>query len=341
MIKSIKIKEKIIGEGFPTFLIAEMACAHQGDVKIARKMTEFAVKAKNDAIQTQIFKNELELTPLHKDWDLNARLELSFNEWENIIKIIRSSKSLFFSSVYDLEGVKFLIEQDVDAFKIHSADVSNPEMLQAVAKSKKPIFLSTGASKIDEIKKAIDVLKINGTQDIVLMHGYQGFPTKIEDSNLKFMKTLEKLFGLHVGFYDHVDGGSILSKIIPILAIGYGAQVIEKHFIMSREEKGIDYQSSLDSQNFMEFVQILRESEKAIGSDRIRNFTEGEQKYREYAKKCIVAIKEIPKGTKITRGLVEFLRNGRGIPPDEFEKIVGKIVKRDIKEYNNLSYDDF
>ncbi len=341
MIKHIKIKDKTIGEGFPTFLIAEMACAHQGDVKIAYKMAELAANAKSDAIQTQIFKNELELTPLNKDWDLNAKLELSFSEWDSVIKIIRSSKSLFFSSVYDLEGVKFLIEQDVDAFKIHSADVSNPEMLQAVAKSKKPIFLSTGASKIDEIKKAIDTLKNNGTQDIILMHGYQGFPTTISDSNLKFMKTLKKLFGLNVGFYDHVDGGSILSKIIPIMAIGYGAQVIEKHFIISREEKGIDYQSSLDAQNFMEFVDKLRESEKAIGTDKIRDFSEGELKYREYAKKCIVAIKDIPKDTIISRNLVDFLRNGLGISPDEFEKIEGKIAKRDIKQYENLGYEDF
>ncbi len=341
MILPIKIKDKIMGEGFPTFLIAEMACAHQGDLKIACKMAEIAINAKADAVQTQIFKNELELTPLHEYWELNAKLELSFSEWERIIKIIKNSSSLFFSSVYDLEGVRFLIEQDVDAFKIHSADVSNPEMLRAVAMSKKPVFLSTGASKIDEIKNAIDILKINGTKDIVLMHGYQGFPTKILDSNLKFMKTLEKLFGLNIGFYDHVDGGSILSKIIPIMAIGYDAQVIEKHFITSREEKGIDYQSSLDAQNFMEFIDILRESEKAIGTDKIRDFTIGELKYREYSKKCIVTIKDIQKGTKISRDLVEFLRNGSGIFPIEFEKIEGKTAKRNIKKYNNLSYDDF
>jgi len=341
MIKSVKIKNKIIGLEHPTFLIAEMACAHQGDVNEACRMVEIAIKANVDAIQTQIFKNELELTPLHEDWELNAQLELSYKEWEKIIKIIKKSNSLFFSSVYDLESVKFLIDQDVDAFKIHSSDISNPEMLIAIAKSKKPIFLSTGASKIEELKKAINILRKNDTKDIILMHGYQGFPTKIEDSNLKFIKTFEKLFGLNIGFYDHVDGGSILSKIIPIMAIGYGAQVIEKHFIMSREEKGIDYQSSLDSQNFMEFVQILRESEKAIGTDKIRDFTEGELKYREYAKKCIVAIKDIPKGTKISRDLVEFLRNGIGISPDEFEKIEGKIANRDIKKYNNLSYDNF
>ena len=235
----------------------------------------------------------------------------------------------------------FLIDQDVDAFKIHSSDISNPEMLIAIAKSKKPIFLSTGASKIEELKKAINILRKNNTKDIILMHGYQGFPTKLEDTHLKYISTLQKLFGLNVGFYDHVDGGSPLAKIIPIMAIGYNAQVIEKHFILTREKKGIDYQSSLDAENFIDFVNLFRESEMGIGTDKIREFTESELKYRAYAKKCIVAIVDISKGIKISRDKVEFLRNGIGISPDEFEKIKGKIAKRNIKQYHNLSYEDF
>ena len=107
MIKSVKIKNKIIGLEHPTFIIAEMACAHQGDVNKACRMVEIAIKANVDAIQTQIFKNELELTPLHEDWELNAQLELSYKEWERIIEIIKNSNSLFFSSVYDLESVQF------------------------------------------------------------------------------------------------------------------------------------------------------------------------------------------------------------------------------------------
>lgn len=341
MIKLIKIKNKVIGEGYPTFLIAEMACAHQGDVNIACKLVEVAIKANVDAIQTQIFKNELEMSPLNEDWELNARLELSHEKWAKVIKLIKKSNSIFTSSVYDLESLRFLIEQDVDAFKIHSSDISNPEMLAGVANTHKPIFLSTGASTIEEIKKALDILRSKGAKDMILMHGYQGFPTKIEDFNLKYIKTLERLFGLNVGFYDHVDGGSILAKIVPVMSIGYGAQVIEKHFILTREDKGIDYESSLDAENFIEFTNLLRESEKAIGTENLRNFTEGELKYRTYAKKSIVAWVDIPKGTKITRERVNFLRSTPGIPPDKFNDIEGKIAKRDIKQYHNITYEDF
>ncbi|MFX1256307.1 MAG: N-acetylneuraminate synthase family protein [Promethearchaeota archaeon] len=340
MVKPIKIKNKIIGKGHPTFLVAEMACAHQGNVEYALDLVKVAIEAKADAIQLQVFKKELYMSPIYKGWDLATKLELNQSEWSKIIEFIKGDDILLFAAGYDIESIKFLIEKEVDAFKIHSADISNPEVLKEVAKSKKLIFLSCGASSIEEIKKAIEFLRGNGTEDIVLMHGYQGFPTKIEDLNLNYIKTLESTFDLNVGFYDHVDGSSELAINIPIMSIGYGSQVIEKHFILNREDKGIDYESSLNPDKFIHFVKLLRESEKAIGDKIKRDFTEGELSYRTYCKKSIVAKIPIPKGSKITREKVEFLRSNPGISPDEFDKIVGKIVKADIKQYHNLTYED-
>ncbi|MFW9938513.1 MAG: N-acetylneuraminate synthase family protein [Candidatus Thorarchaeota archaeon] len=340
MIKPVIIKNKYIGESYPTFIIAEMACAHQGEVENACKMVDVAVKAKADAIQLQLFRKEVYMSPLYKDYELISSLELSFEEWEKVITKIKKTDILFFAAGYDIDSINFLIEKDVDAFKVHSSDTSNPEVLKEVAKSQKPIFLSCGASKIEEIYNAIKFLKKHGTKNVILMHGYQGFPTKIEDINLNFIKTLTKLMGMNVGFYDHVDGGSILAKIIPIMAIGYGTQVIEKHFILSREEKGIDYESSLNPDDFIEFCSNLRICEKAIGEKTIRDFTEGELNYRAYCKKSIVAKVDIKKGTKLSRDDVLFLRNEPGIPPDQFSEIDGKIVKNNIKKFNNINYSD-
>ncbi len=340
MIKSIKIKDKIIGNGYPTFLIAEMACAHQGNVQAACDLVKVAVKAKVDAIQLQIFKKEFYMSPINEDYDLMTRLELSQEEWSEVIDLIKKEDVLLFVAGYDVETIKFVIEKDVDAFKIHSSDTSNPEVLKEVALSKKPVFLSCGASKIDEIHKAIEFLKKNGTENIILMHGYQGFPTKLEDNHLKFIKTLKRNFGLNVGYYDHVDGGSILAKIIPIMAISYGANVIEKHFILTREDKGIDYESSLEPEDFIQFSDLLRKCELAIGNSNVRNFTERELKYREYCKKSIVAKKAVPKGTSITRDNVMFVRSAPGIPPDHFEEIRGRITKREIPQFNNIRYED-
>ncbi|KKK84091.1 hypothetical protein LCGC14_2786830, partial [marine sediment metagenome] len=254
MIKTVKIKDKVIGEGNPTFLIAEMACAHQGDIENACNLVKIADKANVDAIQIQVFKKEIYMNSLHKDYGLITKLELTQEEWLKAIKLIRETDALFFAAGYDMESIRFLLKNNVDAFKVHSADTSNPEVLMEVAKSGKPIFLSCGASKIEEIKKAINFLRKNGTTEIILMHGYQAFPTKIEDTHLNFIRSLERLFELNVGFYDHVDGGLILAKIIPVMAIGFGAQVIEKHFTSDRKQKGIDYESSLDSEDFIQFI---------------------------------------------------------------------------------------
>ncbi|MHA1641605.1 MAG: N-acetylneuraminate synthase family protein, partial [Promethearchaeota archaeon] len=235
MINPVKINEKIIGEDYPTFLIAEMACAHQGIVENACDLVDIAVKARADAVQIQVFKKELYMSPLSKDYNLITRLELSQGDWSKVIDLIKENEILFFAAGYDIESIRFLIKKGVNAFKIHSSDTSNPEILREVAKSKKPVFLSCGASRIVEIKNAINFLKSNGAKEIILMHGYQAYPTKIENTNLNYIRTLEKIFGLNVGFYDHVDGNSILAKIIPIMSIGYGAQVIEKHYILNRE----------------------------------------------------------------------------------------------------------
>ena len=339
--KEVKIDQKIIGDKHPTFLIAEMACAHQGKIENACDLVDVAVKAKVDAIQIQVFKKEVYMSPTYKDYDLITRLELTQDEWQKVINLIKKSDTLFFAAGYDVESIRFLIENEVDAFKIHSSDNSNPEVLKEVARSQKPIFLSCGASKIEEIKDAINFLKKNGTKDIVLMHGFQSFPTKLKDTHLNYIKTLKRIFGLNVGFYDHVEGGSILAKIIPIMAIGYGAQVIEKHFILNREEKGIDYESSLDSKNFIEFGKIFRDSEQAIGVPGVRKFTEGEINYRAYCKKSVVLKKEIMKGSKISRDDVMFVRSDPGIPPFKFNDIEGKIAKKDLKKFHNLTLEDF
>jgi len=341
MVKPVSIKNKIIGEGYPTFLIAEMACSHQGVVRNVNDLVDIAIKSKADAIQLQVFKTKAYMSPIYKDYDLIKRLEISHDEWSKVIDLIKKKNILLFATGDEIESVQFLINKDIDGFKVHSADISNPELLIKVAKSKKLVFLSCGASTIEEIKKAIELLRSNGTEKIILMYGYQAFPTKIEESNLNYLKTLEKIFELNVGFYDHVNGGSILSKIIPIMAIGYGAQVIEKHFTLTRADKGIDYESSLEPEDFIDFIKILRQCENAIGSKEIRDFSEGELEYRAYCKKSIVAKNYIPKGSKITRENVMFLRNNPGIPPDKFKEIEGKIVKNDIKKYYNIKYQDF
>ena len=128
--KPFKIKNKTIGIGYPTLLIAEMACAHQGEKSQALELVNVAAEAKADAVQLQIFKKEIYMCPLYKDYNLIQKLEINQSEWSEIIDQIKKQKLLLFGAGYDIESIEFLIKNDVDAFKIHSSDTSNPEILK-------------------------------------------------------------------------------------------------------------------------------------------------------------------------------------------------------------------
>jgi len=342
LIDPIKIKDKYIGKDCPTFLIAEMACAHQGDVSQALKLVHVAKNSKADAIQLQIFKKEIYISPRHKDYDIVSKIELSQNEWQKIIDEIRKLDMILFGTGYDIESVKLLIRNDVDAFKIHSSDVSNIELIREIGKSKKPVFLSCGASHISEIQKAITLLCLYGTKNIILMHGFQAYPTKIEDSHLSYIKTLEKTFNLNVGFYDHVDADSIQSTIIPIMSIGYGAQVIEKHFTLNRKEKGVDYESSLNPKEFIKFQRTLRESEKAIGFPIFYRFSDDELKYRKNVKKSLVYVRDMKNGTIIKKDDIIAIRSYYlQIQPECKNEIIGRTLTENVKKNNNVQWKDF
>ena len=169
------------------------------------------------------------------------------------------------------------------------------------------------------------------------MHGYQAFPTKIEESNLEFLKTLKEKFGQPVGFMDHVDGSDPLSQILPLVAIGFGASVIEKHITLDRKAKGIDYESALEPPAFKEFVSKVRKMEQAIGKG-VCNFSEDEKQYRKRMKKSIVAREAIPKNVTIKREMVAFKRGREGISPMEVEKIIGKKSKTMIQKDESIQW---
>lgn len=342
IIKSVKIKDKVIGKKHPTFLIGEMACAHQGVVDQAIKLVEVAKNSNVDAIQLQIFKKEKYISPRHKDYELVSNLELSFIEWKKVIKKIKKLDMIFFGAGYDTESVRFLLRNNVDAFKIHSSDIQNLSVMREVGRSKKPVFLSCGASSLSEIEKAIIILQSYGTEDIILMHGFQAYPTKIKDTHLAFIKKLEETFNLNVGFYDHVDANSILSTIIPIMSIGYGAQVIEKHFTLNRKLKLIDHESSFNPNELKKFHNLIRESEKVIGLKEKDFFTKDEKKYRENIKKSLVYINSKRKGSIIDKKDMIPLRSYvLGITPNKDINVIGATLKKDVKKYDNVNWNDF
>ncbi|MDB4286948.1 N-acetylneuraminate synthase family protein, partial [Akkermansiaceae bacterium] len=225
-------------------------------------------------------------------------------------------------------------ELGVDAFKLHTSELSNPEMIDKVAETGKRIDLSIGASSLDEIQKALTRIRSLSEAEIWLMYGYQNFPTDPRDVNLSYLQTLRDLFGLRVGYQDHTDADGQGAFWLPACAHGMGIDIQEKHITHDRSKKGCDHQAALNPDEFADFVGMVKLLDAAEGVPHSRSFTEGEQKYRQYAKKSMVAARPIKKGATVQAADLKPMRASElGVPPDESHRLIGQIAAHDIETY--------
>ena len=224
-----------------------------------------------------------------------------------------------------------MVGEGIDFIKIHPTDMLNPFMLKHVAKEDVPIILSAGGCTFDEVESALNIVKDNGGEVVCIVYGFQNFPTKLEDTNMLVLKSLKERFGLPVGFHDHIDAEDELALYLPLVAVGLGATLIEKHITDDRSKKGFDYHSSLEPHEFKRMVEILRRVEKSMGDGKLC-LSDAEKNYRERMMKKIVASRTIPKGKVIEMEDITFKRAKGGIYPNEFQKIVGRKSRVEIKE---------
>jgi len=337
-VEDIRIGNKKIGERHPTFVIAEMACGHEGKLDLAKKMIKIAADANADAIKFHIESTEDYIVPQHEDYRISKKLQFTKKEWKELFQLAGKNKLLKISMPNDVPSVQIAKENKSDGYYIHSANLSDEPLVKEIAKLRKPIFVGTGASSLKEIEKAIKMIKSFGNKKIILMHGFQAYPTKIGDTHLRFLKWLKEKFNLHVGFADHVDGESELCTIVPLLSVPYEAVVLEKHFTIDRKLKLIDYQSAMNPDEFKKFIKNLRLVEKAPGLYGPHKLSKDELKYRKLVKKSIVAKRDIKKGEKITEGMVAFKRSKPGISPLEADRVIGRITKTNIKKNENIEW---
>jgi len=303
-------------------VIAEMANAHEGKLEIAKQIVANAAKAKADGIKFQRFTaNEL-ATKDHKNYELYKKLEMSDREWQELIRYARNQKLSVFVDIFGIKSAKKMLNTKIDGYKIHSSDIGNPQMLDFLSELKTAVMLSAGGSQPNEIEEAIRTIsKI--PKEIAIMHGFQGYPTIISDMNLSRISALKKKFSLPVGIMDHIDGNLVMSKILPSIAVGMGARIVEKHITLDRSKKGLDYFSSLNPDEFKEMVGIIRQTEKSIGSSSFE-LVENEVRYRNDHKKSPIARITIKKGTKIRANMLEFKRANIKSNVMTFTEIQGK-----------------
>jgi len=243
--------------------------------------------------------------------------------------------------VYERASVDFGEQIKVDAYKLHTADLSNPYLVKYVAATGKRIDLSVGASTINEIQTALDWIRETSNSNIWLMYGYQNFPTRTDDVHLDYMMKLRDLFELPVGYQDHSDAETGAAFWLPAAALGLGVDILEKHITHDRAYKGIDHEAALNPDEFARFVAMVREIEAARGVATPKSFSADEQKYRKYSKKSIVASRALAKGTIIDLNDLVFMRAPElGLPPDRSDALIGRATSRDVAAYELISEQD-
>ena len=328
---SFTIGNRPIGEGAPCFVLAEVASAHDGSPDKALRMLEAAFKMGADGIKFQLFRSELLVVRRHpgrKDFD---QIELHAKEWRRILKDARASGLAVLVEAFDRPSLELAADVGADAFKVHTTDMENPEFIRAVGGTRKPVLFATGGVPEEAVGEAMDLA---GGVPVALLHGFQTFPTPIEEVRYRDLERWKQRYHVPVGFLDHTDGGSAFALVAPALAMAYGADLVEKHFTLDRSEKGYDYQSSLNPEDFYRMVELLRQAERARGDGPAAE-SDGARRYHRMMARSIVAAALIPRGAVLEAGMLSFKRTDvrfePGFPPREAHRVIGRRAARPIQ----------
>jgi len=332
--EKVKIGDKHIGNNEPTFIIAEGGLNHNGDVDIGKELIKEAKKCGADAIKFQSYHTGEFISKKSEYYELFKSLELSEEEFYELKKYAEKIGIKFISTPLDLKYVDILNKMNIPAFKIASGDLTFYPLLEKVAKTDKPVILSTGMANILEIWEAIEVLRNNGCKEIILLHCISSYPTPYEDVNLNAIKTLKRIFNIPVGYSDHT-----LGIIAPIVSVALGADVIEKHFTLDRNMEGPDHTLSADPEEFKEIVDNIRLVEKMLGGgEKIPMPSERDVIIE--ARRSVVAKRSIKKGECLSLDNLSFKRPGKGIETKYLNIILNKKIKNDKEEDEIINWDD-
>jgi len=279
-------------------IIAEIANAHQGDPDAAVRLAETALTAGADAVKFQVYSaNELLVTS-HPRFEHFKQQSFSTDTWRRVLTHFTGKNQSVYCDIFGLQSLQTAVDCGVSRFKVHSSDLGNALLLEALSQIKGRILLGVGGSSVREIGRALKIMLATGRSDRpVLMHGFQGYPTAIEDSCLMRLKFFQDIFGdrCDIGYADHVDGEDQFCMMLPLVALGMGAVVLEKHITFNRAAKGFDYYSSLNPDEFARFVEMVRRAERAIG-EAPGEFAVSEKEYRRQVKKLWVTTRLLKAG---------------------------------------------
>lgn len=347
--QQISVGSKTIGEGAPTYFIAEIGANFDGNLEKAKEYAREAKRVGADCAKIQSFKAKkivsreafatMDLKGVHGSWkrpvdEVFAEVEFprdwhkAFFEYCWEIGITPST------AAYDYEAVDLVDEIGIEFYKIGSGDITWLEMIEYVARKGKPVMLATGASTLAEVDEAVRTIEKTGNKDLVLMQCITNYPSKFESANINVLNTYREAFGAILGYSDHTP-----DDVVPLGAVTRGARVIEKHFTLDRTLKGPDHPHYMEPHEFARMIERTRNLEAAMGTGK-KDVVAEESETVIVQRRGLTAARDIAANTIIEVADMIELRPALGIYPKYKQTLVGKRVKRALKSGDPIRWED-
>ena len=344
----MKLGNKEIGQGHAPFFIAEMSGNHNHSLEKALAIVDAAADAGADALKIQTYTPDT-MTIDHSEgeffikdkkslWEGKSLYELytvAMTPWDWHEPIARRCKErglIFFSTPFDDTAVDFLEKMNVPFYKIASFENNHLPLIRKVAKTGKPMIVSTGMASLDDIGELVEAAKSAGCKDLVLLKCTSSYPARPEEANLATIPDLRERFKVEIGLSDHTMGWTI-----PVAASVLGVSVIEKHFTIKRSDGGVDSAFSMEPS---EFKQMIHETKLAVSSfGKIRYGLTEDEKRSSVFRRSIYFVKDINAGETITDQHIRIIRPGLGLSPKHYEEVLGKKAKVGSKRGTPVKFD--
>ncbi len=346
-----RIAGRTLGDGGAVFLIAEAGVNHNGRLDYALRLVDLAARAGADAVKFQTFRARDMIVPGvekaryqkvssgagESQTRMLERLEIGPDFHRALIRRCRERSILFLSTPYDEASLELLVRLGVPALKVSSTDATNLPFLALVARTRKPVILSTGMCRLAEVRRACQVLRKNGCRELAVLKCTSEYPADPRTVNLAALSVLKREFPRAViGFSDHTPGVDVSR-----LAVAAGARVVEKHFTLDRGLPGPDHRASLSPRQLAEWVRGIRACEAVLGTGILRptaQETEGRRLLRKY---CVLA-RPVRAGDRVCPGDLTAKRTGgRGVPAEKTDSLAGRRYRRDLQAGAVVSASDF
>jgi pseudaminic acid synthase len=345
-ISGMKIGKHQIGVGAPVYIIAELSANHQQRYENALAIVQAAARAGADAVKLQTYTADTLTLDSDKEsfrigkgtiWEGRTLHDLyleAFTPWEWQPELKAAAEELgmdCFSSPFDQSAVDFLETINVPAYKIASFELVDLPLIESVARTGKPLIMSTGMATRDEIAEAVEAARAGGAQEIALLKCTSAYPARFDEMNLRTIPDLGATFGVPVGLSDHT-----LGSVVPVAAVALGACIIEKHLTLSRAAGGPDAAFSLEPEEFAQMVADVRAAESALGQ---ASYEVGENEHASRVfRRSLFAVRDIRQGESLTEENVRSIRPANGLPPKHFPALIGRTAARAIEKGTPLDW---